>query len=605
MDSISEFTIREIETKQFTPYKDTLHLGFQKGDVWLKIEVSDTQVSSEKKINEDRILILSPFIVEKIILFEKQDSAWLIQSGGSLSPTKTTNRLCPYGMHCFTLSSDGKYQQKPFFVKLQHTGYITVKTEISTLSALSQITSAHTESITFSQSIALSLFCIALGLLIIDRSHFILTYSLLQFSIFIYIIFASGKIFDLLPFLAAENYSLINYEFINLRILLTMLLSYSLMKDYCINKVYKITTLLLLGVGLLNFVLIALDYVRAGIYVYLALIALNLPLQFYGLAKTSDIPVNIARLLKLSYFILTMMVIYGFINIFTKAEELTGRGAEFIFYTNYRLNGLAFGVVVFLILILKYYEKMILNVIRDKDLQIAYATSRINNEKLEERQTLIDILTHELKSPLSTLKFAAYSLKNFSGTDNENALRSKRISSSLQRMDQLISHVANSNKVDRYEIDTKPDVIHAMSLVMQIIEDQIDPDCIIENKFNIEIDSSLNFYSNLHLITLIIENLISNALKYASPHTLIRINICENETHSVFSITNYFLIQARPDPEKLFQRYYRHDSFQPVPGMGIGLTLVKDAAEKSASDINFQLEDDHIIFILSIPICKP
>lgn len=110
-----------------------------------------------------------------------------------------------------------------------------------------------------------------------------------------------------------------------------MLLSYSLMKDYCINKVYKITTLLLLGVGLLNFVLIALDYVRAGIYVYLALIALNLPLQFYGLAKTSDIPVNIARLLKLSYFILTMMVIYGFINIFTKAEELTGRGAEFIF----------------------------------------------------------------------------------------------------------------------------------------------------------------------------------------------------------------------------------------------------------------------------------
>jgi len=58
-------------------------------------------------------------------------------------------------MHCFTLSSDGKYQQKPFFVKLQHTGYITVKTEISTLSALSQITAAHTESITFSQSIAL------------------------------------------------------------------------------------------------------------------------------------------------------------------------------------------------------------------------------------------------------------------------------------------------------------------------------------------------------------------------------------------------------------------------------------------------------------------
>jgi len=120
VDSTSEFNINEIETKQFTPYKDTLHLGFQKGDVWLKIEVSDLQVSSEKILNEDRILILSPFILEKISLFEKQDSAWLIQSGGSLSPE--VNRICPYGMHCFNLSSDGKDQQKPFFVKFHHTG---------------------------------------------------------------------------------------------------------------------------------------------------------------------------------------------------------------------------------------------------------------------------------------------------------------------------------------------------------------------------------------------------------------------------------------------------------------------------------------------------
>ena len=198
MDSTSEFNISEIESKRFIPYKDTLHLGFQKGDVWLKIEVSDLQVSSEKILNEDRILILSPFILEKISLFEKQDSAWLIQSGGSLSTA--VNRICPYGMHCFILSSDGKDQQKPFFVKFHHTGYITIKSEISTLSALSKITAAHTESITFSQSIALSLFCIELGLLIIDRSYFILTYGLLLFSIFLYIIFASEKIFDLLPF---------------------------------------------------------------------------------------------------------------------------------------------------------------------------------------------------------------------------------------------------------------------------------------------------------------------------------------------------------------------------------------------------------------------
>lgn len=601
LDAASNLSIDEIASKPFIPYKDTLHLGFQKGDVWLKLEIPKSHFSDGRKINEEKIVVLSPFILEKITIYEQLEKGWLVQSGGSMTPM--ANRICPYGMHCFGMHPDNLETGNYLLLKLQHTGYITVKSEITTLSALSRLTADHTESITFSQSIAFSLFCISLVLLFIDRSPFIFTYSILQFSIYIYIIFASGKIFTFLPFLPAENYSFLNYEFINFRVLLTILLIYAFMKDYIVDHTYRYLTMSIIGVTVLNFFLIGFGFVQMGIYTYVAVIALNMPIQFYGLHKASNMPTSIFWLLKLSFLVMTTLIVYGYINIFTDSETLTSRGAEFIFYTNYRLNGAAFGVVVFLILIIKYYEKTIQSLIRDKDLQLAQETSRMNNEKLQERQTLIDVLTHEIKNPLSTLKFAAYSLKQSVTTEDEIAERTNRINGSLLRIDQLISHVANSNKIDRYQIESKFDQVHAKSLVTQIIEDQITHPLNIEEKFHIDINPTVIFCSNLQMLSLIIENLISNALKYSSPHTQIMIKIDETETHHIFSISNHFPLQAKPDADKLFQRYYRHDVFQPMPGMGLGLTLVKDAAQKSGSEVDFQLENERITFTLSVPVC--
>ena len=601
LNSSAELSVQDVETQKFISYNDTLHLGFQSGDIWLKLEIPVTD-ESIKKNQEERVLILSPFILERIDLFEKIGQVWLVQYGGSMA--SVSNRICPYGMHCFRLNETDLSKEIILFIRLKHTGYITIKSEITTLSALAKLTSNHTESITFSQSIAISLFCISLVLVALVRTPFVITYSALQFIIYLYIIFASGIIFKYIAFLPAEHYSLINYEFINLRVLLSMLLIYTIMREYIQNTLYKIISLSLISLLVFNFAVIATDSVKTGIYTYVAVLALFMPIQFYGLSKRKKMPASIFWLLLASLLTLTSIIAYGYFNIFTESEVLTARGAEFIFYTNYRMNGVAFGVVVFLILIIKHYEMTILNLIRDKDLQLAHETFRINNEKLEERQTLIDVLTHELKNPLSTLKFATHALKQAVSINEKNVQRSNRINSSLQRIDQLINHVANSNKIDRYQIANVPDRIHANSLVMQVIEDQLQDSQTIEERFHMDIDDSAVFCSNLKLLSLSIENLISNALKYAKPQTLINVKVKTNVSFLDFSITNYFPPEAMPDADKLFQRYYRHDIFQPMPGMGLGLTLVNDAAQKIGSEVKFFLEDNRITFTLSVPICK-
>ena len=603
LDASGRLTVNDVAQQPFKHYQDNLHLGFIDGSVWIKISIGEkAHPAPIKNIPKEHVLILSPFVLENITVYEPTQGSWQVQNGGSL--LASPSNVCPYGMHCFILKTEEIQPAEHIFIKIQHTGYLTLKSEITPISALATITSIYTESITFSQSIALSLFVVSLVLILIDRSMFIVVYSVMQLGIFLYIVFASGKMYVFFPFLQAENFSHLNYQFVNLRIFLIILLGYSFTKNYGANPTYKHFVFTLLCACVFASALIGFGYLRQGIYVYVAAIALNLPVQFYGLRRSINIPLNIKWLLGGAYLVFTTVVIYGYINIFTGSDMLNDRRAEFIFFTNYRINGLAFGVVVFLVLIFKYYDEKIKSILREKDLQLNVETSRISGEKLKERQTLIDILTHELKNPLATLRFATYSLNQKIATDSESQSRTHRINATIDRMDHLITQVANSNKVDRFQTEHPATHINAKALVTQIIEDLLPSNESLDNRFFLELPENMDFYGNPQMLFLIIDNLISNALKYAEPQSLIRVLVAQDQHASVLTISNHFPVNARPDPDKLFQRYYRHDAFQPLAGMGIGLSLIKDAADKIGADISFTLDDKFITFTLRMPLCQ-
>jgi signal transduction histidine kinase len=51
----------------------------------------------------------------------------------------------------------------------------------------------------------------------------------------------------------------------------------------------------------------------------------------------------------------------------------------------------------------------------------------------------------------------------------------------------------------------------------------------------------------------------------------------------------------------LFERYYRHPSFQNSPGMGIGLSLVNSAAQKMGAQVQYQKIDQDVVFEVRFP----
>jgi signal transduction histidine kinase len=265
-------------------------------------------------------------------------------------------------------------------------------------------------------------------------------------------------------------------------------------------------------------------------------------------------------------------------------------------FSDWRINGGPAGLVVFLFVIIHNAERKLADSKAMGRLKLQAAQSVANEEKLSERQTLIDMLTHELKNPLGTMRFALASLKMQVGTDDDTVHRIKRMDMSVERMNDLIEQVAGSNKIDRFELTDPLEMIDAADLIQEFITDEHSGE-----RFKLNLAPGIQFHSHRRMLGMIIENLIVNASKYAEPLKDIFIEVFEQNHATVFRIRNSVTPSQLPDPTQLFKRYYRHDSVQALPGLGIGLSLVKTASEKIGADVGFVIEQNTITFTLKVP----
>jgi signal transduction histidine kinase len=138
-----------------------------------------------------------------------------------------------------------------------------------------------------------------------------------------------------------------------------------------------------------------------------------------------------------------------------------------------------------------------------------------------------------------------------------------------------------------------------------------------QSRFQINVETGVEFNADREMLTVVFGNLINNAYKYGHAGgdisiTVKRINTpsvgsnevgsIDSETTSVcFEISNAVGTFGMPDQDRVFERYYRHPNSIAVPGMGLGLSLVKAAAAKIGASVDFRLARDTVTFTVKVP----
>ena len=193
----------------------------------------------------------------------------------------------------------------------------------------------------------------------------------------------------------------------------------------------------------------------------------------------------------------------------------------------------------------------------------------------EERQKndFISMVSHELKTPLTSISAYVQLMQNRSLTDLFIVNTLDKVQKQIRKMSSMITSFLNVSRLESGEIHLNLSHFDLDQLIFDIVEDLrlIHP----ANQINYAADKPKLIYADKDKIGSVISNLISNAVKYSDQGSTVSVQseALENEVH-VAVADNGIGIQAH-DLEKLFDRFYRVENQQTktISGFGIGLYL--------------------------------
>jgi len=459
-----------------------------------------------------------------------------------------------------------------------------------------QAMAKRVRAITVSMVLALCLLGLGLVFYVMDRSLLLLVYCGFQLMVVLFVASLSGFLALALPSASPEVLAGLNRLFFVLRVSMTVLLGWALLQPHKIKPLFLRGIQLLLVVCALNVVLLYVGEVRLALRSIFVVFTV-LPLwQLYGIWTATDLPVQQRRLLTLGSVVYLALVLVGVWLNLTEAGWLPGVGPVKQ-VLDLRLNGVAVGVVFFGITMLEHraQKKKVaqeVEALREQALQ-----SRAQQAELDERSSLIDMLTHELKNPLGTMRFALASLKQQAHDHKDWLMRLQSIELSTKRMDELIERVVHFNKMEKVLATANPTAMDAGELVQDLLQEMSRPD-----QWQLEVEPGTTFCCDRQLLTVILDNLMTNASKYSVREHPICIKVSRHEAKLTrVEISNHVDPLSIPEESRLFDRYYRHPQTHNQPGMGLGLSVVKTTAQKIGAQVSYRQGDGQVFFTLLVP----
>lgn len=216
----------------------------------------------------------------------------------------------------------------------------------------------------------------------------------------------------------------------------------------------------------------------------------------------------------------------------------------------------------------------------------------LKQKKLSDIKTdFINNMTHELKTPISTIRLSSETLlSEYDTIDSEKLLRySSIIYKENKRLEQQVERVLNVAKLDKGEVKFENTVFNIHEIIEEAKENlefnQLED-------LNGEIKLALNAVNNLVYgdevhITNVIYNLLDNAIKYCIKDLLIIISTqnLKNKFHLTVSDNGKGI--SKDNQKYLFDKFYRvpTGNLHDVKGFGLGLFYVKSIVEKMNGDV--------------------
>lgn len=197
------------------------------------------------------------------------------------------------------------------------------------------------------------------------------------------------------------------------------------------------------------------------------------------------------------------------------------------------------------------------------------------------KQTFVSNVTHELKTPLTSIRGFAETLQSMDPSDEKYKEFLSIIEREAERLNNLITDILLLSELEATGQPKKADLIEAAPLiedVAMIVQHQLRP----EVKLQVNVDEDILVYFDPFQFRQIVLNLTTNAMKYTDSGT-VEIRMMEEDQRVVLQVIDTGIGIPETEQGRIFERFYRvdKDRSRATGGTGLGLSIVKHIVENN------------------------
>ena len=204
------------------------------------------------------------------------------------------------------------------------------------------------------------------------------------------------------------------------------------------------------------------------------------------------------------------------------------------------------------------------------------------------RTDFIANVSHELKTPLAVMGNYATMLQQPGICEEDRLEYAKAISHSSQGLAALITNILKLNKLENQQIFPKHE---EYDLSGQLCEALLQFEDVWEAKnleIEADIDDDVKLRSDAELLSLVWNNLISNAVKFTPDGGTVRVSLKSEEKNVLVSVSDTGCGISPEVGKHIFEKFYQGDTSHATQGNGLGLALVKRVVDILQGEISVQ-----------------
>ena len=220
--------------------------------------------------------------------------------------------------------------------------------------------------------------------------------------------------------------------------------------------------------------------------------------------------------------------------------------------------------------------------------QVLVALFDISKQREVERlrTEFADIVAHQLRTPLTALKWAVDATEGANPKEQETYLA--EISSTVDRTLALINQLLSIARLaaGRMKFALQPtvlkDVAEAVIVEMRPTIEHRKIDVVMD------IPAGLRALADVNGFREVLTNLLSNAVKYSPPGSTVRISARAESDAVVVAIADAGVGIPAAEQGKIFEKFFRASNVSTEEGTGLGLVVVKEFIEAMGGSVSFE-----------------